>query len=359
MKSPHLSVFKNAVSFFKNHGKHLSSILFVASFIIDFAFLPGVTHPLTPVIGILYALGFGGALFARSYLLTKAKGDVFTNKLSSVLSILLAFFSGSLLSYIFVLYYRSSYLAGAVPFFLFALFVIFANEYIKSKKYRTYLDVSVFYFTVTALSLFLFPFLFHSVSNIVFLYSLTVAFFLSIVYTYLLISILPKELVQKKILYAITLWAPCAFAFLYSTESIPPLPLSITSAAIYQSVEKIGNEYHVTEEVRDGVSTTLHIREGKTLYFFTTIFAPALIKAPIEHVWELYNEETGSWNVASNVSFNVVGGREEGYRGYSMQKTTPPGRWRVSVYLDNKRLIGRHYFSLESADPKAVRDLIR
>lgn len=359
MKSFHLPDFKNVVTLFKNHGKHLSSILFVIGFVIDFAFLPGVTHPLTPAIGLLYAFGFGCALFARSYLLTKAKGDVYTNKLSSVLSILLAFFSGSLLSYIFVLYYRSSYLAGAAPFFLFALFVIFANEYIKSKKYRTYLDVSVFYFTITALSLFLFPFLFRSVSNIVFLYSLAVAFFLSIAYTYLLISTLPKELVHKKILYAITLWAPCVFGFLYSTESIPPLPLSITSAAIYQSVEKLGNEYHVTEEVRDGLSTTLHVREGKPLYFFTTIFAPALIKAPIEHVWELYDEETFSWNVVSNVSFNVVGGRQEGYRGFSVQNTTPPGRWRVSVYLDNKRLIGRHYFSLESADPKAVKELIR
>ncbi len=359
MKSSHLPLFQSVLTLFKAHGKHLSSLLFALGFIIDFIFLPGVTHPLTPAIGILYALGFGGALFVRSYLLTKARGDVFTNKLSSVLSVLLAFFSGSLLSYIFVLYYRSSYLAGAVPFFLFALFVIFANEYIKTKKYRTYLDVSVFYFTITALSLFLFPFVFRSVSNVVFLYSLAVAFFLSIAYTYLLISTLPKELVQKKILYAITLWAPCAFGFLYATESIPPLPLSITSAAIYRSVEKTGNEYHITEEVRDGLSTTLHVKEGNPLYFFTTIFAPVLIEAPIEHVWEIYDETTDAWKVVSKVSFSVVGGREEGYRGYSMQNTTPPGRWRVSVYLDNKRLIGRHYFSLESADPKAVKELIR
>jgi hypothetical protein len=350
---------KSLFLYLKKNGKHTSTFIFAFGFIIDFIFLPSVAHPLTPFIGLAYGIGFGITLLCRSFVLNRSKGDVFTSKISSVLSLFLAYFSGSLLSYIFVLYYRSSYLASAIPFFLFALFVIFANEYIKSKKYRTYLDISIFFFTLTALALFLVPFVTGSVSNIVFVSSLLLAAVLSLLYAYLLGAFTQVEIVQKKILYMLALWAPLAFGFLYATESVPPLPVSVTGAHVYHSVEKIGNTYKVSEEVRSGLSTVLHVREGNPLYFFTTIFAPIRIEAPIEHVWELYDESSDSWEEKTKVSFEILGGREEGYRGYSRTTETTPGRWRVSVYLDGKRLLGRHYFSLESTQPKQLRSITR
>ncbi len=342
-------------AYLKNNGKHITTFIFAIGFIIDFFFLPSVAHPLTPYIGLVYGLGFATTLFSRSMVLNSAKGDVFTNKVSSVLSLFLAYFSGSLLSYIFVLYYRSSYLASAIPFFLFALFVIFANEYVKSKKYRTYLDVSIFFFTLTALALFLIPFVIGSVSNLVFIFSLLFSAVISILYAHLLATFTNIEIIRKKALYALALWAPLSFGFLYVTESIPPLPVSVTGAHVYHSVEKINSDYKVREEVRSGLSTTLHVREGQPLYFFTTIFAPIRITAPVEHIWELYDEETDSWKEKTRVSFDILGGREEGYRGYSRTNATSPGRWRVSVYLDGKRLLGRHYFSLESTEPKELK----
>lgn len=359
MKKKFQVFLEKPLAYFKEHGKHVSTFLFIVGFIIDFIFLPSISHPLTPYIGIFYCCGFAIALLSRSYLLTKGKGDVFSNKISSLLSVLMAFFSGSLLSYIFVLYYRSSYLAGALPFFLFAVFVIFANEYIKSKKYRTYLDVCVLYFTLTALTIFLTPFVLLKVSNEIFIFSLFLAALISLAYSFSLLKVLTPELVQKKSILGLSLWAPIVFAFLYFSESIPPLPISLTDTHVYHSVKKVGNTYEVSEEVKDEMSTAFHVIEGKPLYFFTTIFAPVAISAPIEHVWETYDENNGVWKSVSTVSFNVVGGRDEGYRGYSYTNLTSPGRWRVSVYLDAKRLIGRHYFSVVSFAPKELKEVVR
>ena len=352
-------VSKKVFSYLKEHGKHVSTALFIIGFIIDFTYLPAVEHTLTPYIGIFYTIGLGFSLFARSFLLTLAKGDVFGNKVSNLLSLFLAFFSGSILSYIFVLYYRSSYIAGAFPFFLFALFVIIANEYIKTKKYRTYLDICIFYFVVTALSVFLLPFLFHSVSSFVFLFSLVFAGTVSALYAHALLHVLTKNLLQKKIVYSLVLWAPFAFAFLYYTNSVPPLPLSITSATIYHDLQKVGSDYKVLEEVKTRVSTTYHVKEGRPLYFFTTIFAPSLISAPIDHIWEKYDENTSSWKIMTSASYPLIGGRKEGYRGYTISNDTTPGKWRVSVYLDRKRLLGRHYFTIVSEDPKELKMIVR
>ncbi len=352
-------VLKKMFLYLKDHGKHISIALFIIGFIIDFIYLPGVEHILTPFIGIFYTLGLSITLLARSFLLTRAKGDVFGNKVSNLLSLLLAFFSGSVLSYIFVLYYRSSYIAGAFPFFLFSLFVIIANEYITTKKYRTYLDICVIFFVFTSLSIFLIPFIFYSVSGLVFLFSLVFSGTLSALYAYSLLTVLPQNLLQKKIVYALALWGPLSFAFLYYTNSVPPLPLSIMNAKIYHDIQKVGNTYNVLEEVRVGVSTVYHIKEGKPLYFFTTIFAPSHISAPISHRWEKYDENTSSWKSMTSVSYLLVGSRKEGYRGYTISNKTTPGKWRVSIYLDDMRLLGRHYFTLVSEDPTELKASMR
>ena len=45
----------------------------------------------------------------------------------------------------------------------------------------------------------------------------------------------------------------------------------------------------------------------------------------------------------------VVGGREQGFRGYGAKTKYQPGSWKVQIETTDAREIGRIYFKLESA----------
>jgi len=46
----------------------------------------------------------------------------------------------------------------------------------------------------------------------------------------------------------------------------------------------------------------------------------------------------------------VVGGRDNGYRGYTFKRHVQPGRWRVEVRTETGRLLGRIPFELVPAE---------
>ena len=231
---------------------------------------------------------------------------------------------------------------------------MFANEFVRTTRYRTYVDITIFFFSVTAVLVFVMPYLVGAVNALSFFASLFVSLIVSLLFTRLVLRYSEKGVLGKTFLYILTLWSPLLFCALYLTYSLPPLPVSLTSAKLYHSISKEGDMYHVKEEKREKVSSVYHVVEGKPISFFSSVYAPVSLSAPVSHAWEYYDEKNHVWKEELRVSFTIVGGRKDGYRGYSTLTKTMPGKWRVSVYLDKKRLIGRHYFSLESKAPEML-----
>jgi len=60
------------------------------------------------------------------------------------------------------------------------------------------------------------------------------------------------------------------------------------------------------------------------------------------------------------VRFDIVGGRDGGYRGYSFKKNLKPGDWRVDVITETDQLLGRKKFTLIEGDtpPKLITEVI-
>jgi hypothetical protein len=54
------------------------------------------------------------------------------------------------------------------------------------------------------------------------------------------------------------------------------------------------------------------------------------------------------------VAFNLSGGREEGYRGYSIKSDPEPGKWRVQVKTLTGQVIGELRFKIENVTGKPV-----
>ena len=48
------------------------------------------------------------------------------------------------------------------------------------------------------------------------------------------------------------------------------------------------------------------------------------------------------------IPISIVGGREQGFRGYGVKANHQPGEWKVQVETVDDREIGRIYFDVEN-----------
>jgi hypothetical protein len=145
------------------------------------------------------------------------------------------------------------------------------------------------------------------------------------------------------------IWA--VITLLYFTNLIPPLPLALKDAGIYHAVQKNDDgTYSLTGEARTWYQsilpfpTTFHKQAGKDVYAFTAVFAPTGLSTPIVYVWQYFDETIGDWVTKSTFTLSINGGRDGGYRGYSLSSDPKPGKWRVSVRTTTGLVIGRFTF---------------
>jgi hypothetical protein len=114
------------------------------------------------------------------------------------------------------------------------------------------------------------------------------------------------------------------FSGLYFLNIIPPVPLSLRDIGMYHSIEKVTDgdykasfEKPAWYEFPRGTKKTLTLTRGNSAYCFSSVFAPVRLETGINHVWEYYDERAGEWLSSSVISFPIMGGRDNGYRGYS------------------------------------------
>jgi hypothetical protein len=54
------------------------------------------------------------------------------------------------------------------------------------------------------------------------------------------------------------------------------------------------------------------------------------------------------WTLQDSIPIKIVGGREEGFRGYGVKASYQSGAWKVQIETTDGREIGRIYFDLET-----------
>ena len=100
---------------------------------------------------------------------------------------------------------------------------------------------------------------------------------------------------------------------------------------------------------------------GEPLYAYSAVFAPIKLSTQIVHRWRRYNEKSGHWLTVSSVTFAINGGRDGGYRGYTIKHNPQPGDWRVDIDTSEGHLIGRIDFKVERAAtaPPAIAETLK
>jgi len=153
------------------------------------------------------------------------------------------------------------------------------------------------------------------------------------------------------------------FNVLYFTNAIPPLPLALKSAGVYHNVARVGDTYALTYEplpwYREylNYNTIFHHSPGTPVYVWSSIFAPSGLSTTIYHEWQRYDDAMQQWVTTNEFSYPITGGRDGGYRGYSMKIDVTSGEWRVRVVTRYGQVIGQVAFSVQDVSTPAPTDI--
>lgn len=271
------------------------------------------------------------------------------------LLLVLQFCFGGLASNLLVLYGKSGTFASSTIFFGLLLALILGNEFMRNRYALLRLNVGIYYFLLlTYLTLAVPIFITHSVGVWVFLLSgaislVFIGLFLFVLYT----VVFRRNIDNLRGVSIVVGGIYFAFNLLYFANIIPPVPLSLKDIGVYHSILKQGSGNYIglyepspRWQLWRNTSATYTLSTGTTAMCFSSVFAPTDLSTPIYHRWEKKDPQTGQWTTVSRVAFGISGGREDGYRGYSLSSAMTPGEWRCDVETGQGQLIGRESFTV-------------
>ncbi|MFT7483335.1 MAG: hypothetical protein ACI8WW_002275, partial [Oceanospirillaceae bacterium] len=151
----------------------------------------------------------------------------------------------------------------------------------------------------------------------------------------------------------------------YYFKLIPPVPLALQHGIAAHHVQVVKNKYLVTYETDEWYifwrehQLQLSHKPGENVYAFTSIFAPTDIKKEIFHRWRWYNGKSKKWETADNIGFDISGGRDDGYRGYTYKNNVKPGLWQVKVTTEEGLVLGVIDFEIIRGNEPAKELVIR
>ncbi len=142
---------------------------------------------------------------------------------------------------------------------------------------------------------------------------------------------------------------------LYFTDIIPPIPLSLKDGDVFHNVYRSGDGYVVLDEEKSWrdymrLHKRVHIQKGEPVYVYSSVFAPTKLNTDIVHNWQYLEDD--KWVESMKIDFPIAGGRDEGYRGYSMKRNISPGWWRVDIETSRGQDIGRVKFKVIEVEEK-------
>lgn len=342
-------------SLLRKYTSHVTTILFVVGFVIDMIILPDIDHPLTRYIGLAHLSLVAVLILFREWIVSRNTASKIEQKLYSLSSFGISFSSGAALSFICVYAFRSAAFSVSWPLFLILGLCIVANEFVNTHGFRLALDVGILLIASLFFAIFNVPVLLKVQNDVTFLISTGISLVTSLFYVYVLQFTSESAKEEASRIFALALGVPMFVGMLYILNVIPAVPLSLSHAGVYHSVLRSSDGAFIVYKEKEDTSfiakfmvfrtPTYHITSAdKGVYFFSSVYAPADISAPLSHVWEQYDEKTKQWVERTVVPFGLEGGRKDGYRAYSFKESMEEGLWRVSVKVDAKRVVGRYTF---------------
>ena len=273
---------------------------------------------------------------------------------------LVQFCFGNLSSALVICYFKSSGSIASFVMVLLLLAILVVNEFLKDKYENVGVCLAFFCLLGTMLFNFLIPHLVHGMGTFWFFFSTL----LSVGMCFLLWMLSSRD--KRFLIAPISISVVLSVAYL--ANWIAPVPLVLKQQIVCKNFDNVSYSCDADKLdfwQRGGFKmATIHKDEGEEVYFMSSVYAPAELKAPIEFRWFYKDPVSKKFTLTDKITSQrmiVQGGRDHGYRSYSKKKNIAPGIYRVETAYKDGAVIGSETFKVLDGIPKGgfVRDSLR
>jgi len=348
--------------FYKRFEKWISPVGLVYGFIFTSLTLTRVDMWLENFWIVLHLLIAGFGIIALTYFENKAEKSE-NISFHFYLTLIIQFAFGGLFSTFFVFYMRSASLGESWLFLLILLILLIGNELWKKHYSRLVFQISILFISLYLFLVFLLPVIWHRLGADLFIYAGILSLFITFLFTLLLRRYSQEKFNNNHNLIKISVISIFVLMnVLYFTDIIPPIPLSLKTAGVYHGIIKdtAGNYLAQAEpSVWQDYFTRYPVFQavkGEKVYAFSAVFSPGKFVTEIVHQWQYYDEVKKEWVNYNKIALPVTGGREEGFRTYSLSNSLKDGLWRVRVMIPSGQTLGNIKFEIKnsSTTPKTT-----
>lgn len=341
-------------NFLIQHKKYAPVIFFMGGFIWDSLTLGRIDGWYSTSILFLYLAALTASIYVFNLADDGKWKSTFLEPYQEYAPLAIQFFLGGLSSAYVIFFFQSVSLTKTMVFFLILLVLLFSNELLKHRMSNKYLQFGAYYFVSFTFFIFFLPILFGMMNSFIFFLSGVV----SLLLTLWLISFIyrkspsTREEVNKKGLGALIGGIYLFINICYYFNLIPPVPLSLQDGFVAHHIGRTENTFSVSFEPGSlypfikSSNSKFHYSDHDTVFVYTSIFAPSDLEKSVYHNWKWYNPKKESWNISDKIGFEVSGGREGGFRGYTYKENIWPGNWQVDVITEEGLVLGEIKFQI-------------
>ena len=295
---------------------------------------------------------------------SKIKNREWSSSWIERLTCVVQFCFGNLYSALVICYFKSSGSIASFAIVLILAALLVGNEFLKEKYENFGICLAFLCLLGTMFFNFLIPHLVHGMGPFWFFLSTL----LSAVVCYLLWTKSSRGYSRQK-RFLVAPIAICLVLFIaYLANWIAPVPLVLKQQIVCKNFNRETYSCDVDKLdfwQRVGFKgESIHKDEGDEVYFMSSVYAPAELKAPIEFRWYYKEPSTNKFKLTDKITSSrmvVRGGRDAGYRSYSKKKNIPPGTYKVETAYKDGAVIGAKTFKVLEGIPEQgfVRDSLQ
>jgi len=272
---------------------------------------------------------------------------------------LLHFVMGALLSLYAIFYFKSSSLLVSFGFLGFLVILLLVNELKRVQALGLSFKFALLGLCFLSFAAYVVPIAAGSIGVAMFLLSMATGTMPLLAAAWWIRRAAPEKfaLARRQILLPLGC-VLIGFLVFYFFRIIPPVPLSIPFIGVYHQVERKGDSYQLSHErpawrIWHNGDQNFVAQPGDRVYVYFRVFSPARFADQVQVRW-YWKDPARGWTPHDSIPIRIVGGREQGFRGYGFKSNYQPGAWKVQVETTDGREIGRVYFDLIAA-PAAPR----
>ncbi|WP_158973879.1 DUF2914 domain-containing protein [Cellulophaga sp. L1A9] len=342
--------FRNSAfrRYLRKYQKYAPLVFFIGGFIFDSLTLGRIDRLYDLIVLCLHMTSLTVALYLYNLADDGKWKNTLLERYQEYLPLAIQFFFGALSSAYVIYFSRSVSLSKTISFFIILVSLLVANEFLKKQISNKYLQFSLYFFVNFTFFTFMIPVFIKVMNTNIFIISGLLSLLFTILFIFVIYRVSPstrKEIHIGRIL-GIVFFMYASINIFYYFRLIPPVPLALANGIVAHNVEVKNHNYVVTYETdesyvfwREHRLKFIH-NPGENVYIFTSIFAPTDIEKLISHRWNWYDNTINEWQVIEDIGYDITGGRDAGYRGYTFKNNLKQGLWKVEVITKEELILG-------------------